>query len=155
MATSPDHQSDEAPVGTPLPSTQRSLALALLRAREKVMTPIRAMLAEAGITKQQWRVLRVLDEFGPLEASKLAELACLLLPSQSRIVQTLLDKGLVTRLPAVDDRRKQIIAITSGGRQIIAANLDRAMSLANDLERLLGRDGLARLLSQLRVLDRL
>ena len=78
-----------------------------------------------------------------------------MLPSQSRIVQTLLDKGLVTRLPAVDDRRKQIIAITSGGRQIIAANLDRAMSLANDLERLLGRDGLARLLSQLRVLDRL
>ena len=155
MATSPDHQSDEAPVGTPLPSTQRSLAFALLRAREKVMTPIRAMLAEAGITEQQWRVLRVLDEFGPLLASKLAELACLLLPSQSRIVQTLLDKGLVTRLPAVDDRRKQIIAITSGGRQIIAANLDRAMSLANDLERLLGRDGLAHLLSQLRVLDRL
>ena len=70
MATSPDHQSDEAPVGAPLPSTQRSLAFALLRAREKVMTPIRAMLAEAGITEQQWRVLRVLDEFGPLEASK-------------------------------------------------------------------------------------
>ena len=94
MATSPDHQSDAAQFGTPLPSTQRSLASSLLWAREKVITPIRAMLAEAGITEQQWRVLRVFDEFGPLEASKLAELACLLLPSQSRIVQTFLDKGL-------------------------------------------------------------
>ena len=155
MATSRDHRTDEAPVGAPLPSTQRSLAFALLRAREKVMTPIRAMLVEAGITEQQWRVLRVLDEFGPLEASKLAELACLLLPSQSRIVQTLVDKGLVTRVSARDDRRKQIVAITAAGRQTIAANLERAMILAGDLERLLGKAGLARLLDQLKVLDRL
>ena len=63
--------------------------------------------------------MRVLGEFGPLEASKLAELACLLLPSQLRIVQTLLDKGLVISSPAVNVWRKKIIAITSDGRQII------------------------------------
>ena len=28
------------------------------------MTPIRDMLSETGITEQQWRVLRVLSEFG-------------------------------------------------------------------------------------------
>ena len=41
-----------------LPSTSRSLPIALIRAREGVMAPIREMLAETGITEQQWRVLR-------------------------------------------------------------------------------------------------
>ena len=77
------------------------------------------MLADAGIIEQQQQVLRAPGEFGPLETSKLAELAYLLLPIQSRIVQTFLDKGLIACLPAVNDWRKKIIAITSGGRQII------------------------------------
>ena len=36
------------------------LPIALMRAREQVMAPIRNMLADSGITEQQWRVLRVL-----------------------------------------------------------------------------------------------
>ena len=79
--------------GHTLPSTKRSIPIALIRAREKVMTPIREMLADSGITEQQWRILRVLEEFGPQDASTLAERACLLLPSQTRIVQTLSGKG--------------------------------------------------------------
>ncbi|MCR9055691.1 MAG: hypothetical protein NXI02_00005, partial [Rhodobacteraceae bacterium] len=68
-----------------LPSTKRSVPIALIRAREKVMGPIREMLSDCGITEQQWRILRVLEEFGPQDASSLAERACLLLPSQTRI----------------------------------------------------------------------
>lgn len=138
-----------------LPPTQRSLAFALLRARERVMTPIRAMLADAGITEQQWRILRVLDEFGPLEASRLAEHACLLLPSQTRIVQTLVAKGLVIRTPHPTDRRRHTVGITTMGLQIIADNLDHATQLASDLETVLGPDGLSDLLERLENLDRL
>ena len=119
------------------------------------MTPIRAMLSDAGITEQQWRVLRVLDEFGPLDASKLAEFACLLLPSQTRIVQTLVEKGLVVRHANLKDRRKHTVEITSAGRKIIKDNLDQAVELARNLEFVMGKGGMANLLDQLKVLEKL
>lgn len=144
---------DIARVGASLPSTQSSLAFALLRARERVMTPIRVMLSGADITEQQWRVLRVLEEFGPLEASKLAENACLLLPSQTRIVQNLVVKGLVVRQNNPNDRRKHTIEITEDGKKIIEENLDEAAELARNLERVMGKDGIENLLKQLKVLD--
>ncbi len=46
----------------PLCQTNRSLPIALLRARETVMGPIRDMLATSGVNEQKWRVLRVLQE---------------------------------------------------------------------------------------------
>ncbi|ASP34206.1 homoprotocatechuate degradation operon regulator HpaR [Labrenzia sp. VG12] len=132
--------------GEALPSTRRSIPIALIRAREKVMTPIREMLADSGITEQQWRILRVLEEFGPQDASTLAERACLLLPSQTRIVQTLLEKGLVTRQADEKDRRKQTVAITDAGRAIIEEKLDDARAIAARIEEVIGKEKLAQLL---------
>ena len=57
--------------------TKRSLPIALLRAREQVMEPIRAMLADSGVTEQKWRVLRVLEEAGEIEPTVIAREACL------------------------------------------------------------------------------
>ena len=88
-----------------LHSTTQSVPMALIRAREKVMGPIRKMLAESGLTEQQWRILRVLEEFGKTEPTRLAEQTCLLLPSLSRILQTLVDKGYVTRVAMVITKR--------------------------------------------------
>lgn len=132
--------------GEALPSTRRSIPIALIRAREKVMTPIREMLADSGITEQQWRILRVLEEFGPQDASTLAERACLLLPSQTRIVQTLLEKGLVTRQADENDRRKQTVAITDAGCAIIEEKLDDARAIAVRIEEIIGKEKLAQLL---------
>jgi len=138
---------DKEPVGgRALPSTRRSIPIALIRAREKVMAPIREMLAETGITEQQWRILRVLEEFGPQDASSLADRACLLLPSQTRIVQTLLEKGLVTRQADEKDRRKQTVAITEAGQAIIHDNLAEAQSIAARIEDVIGKDRLQELL---------
>ena len=58
-----------------LPPTDQSLPIALLRARERLMIPIREALQVTGLTEQQWRLLRVLEEFGPQDATKLAERA--------------------------------------------------------------------------------
>ena len=69
--------------------TKRSLPIALLRAREQVMEPIRAMLADSGVTEQKWRVLRVLEEAGEIEPTVIAREACLHLPSLSRILKTM------------------------------------------------------------------
>jgi len=73
----------------PLPSTSRSLPIALIRAREGVMAPIRDMLSETGITEQQWRVLRVLAEYGQMDTKTLADRSSLLFPSLTRIAATL------------------------------------------------------------------
>ncbi len=138
-----------------LPSTTQSVPMALIRARERIMEPIREMLAPAGITEQQWRVLRVLEEFGPLDPTKLSERACLLLPSQTRIVQTLVAKRLVTRDPHPTDRRRQTVAITRAGRKILEDHLEQARAIAERVERQLGKKKLQTLLGILAELGEL
>lgn len=66
--------------GFGLAETRRTLPIALLRAREAVMERFRPVLNSHDITEQQWRVIRVLQEHGATDASKLAELACILPP---------------------------------------------------------------------------
>lgn len=136
-----------------LRETQRSLPMALLRARETVMAPIREMLAEAGVTEQQWRVLRVLEEAGPTETTVLARQASLLAPSLTRMVQTLVKKELVTRRPDQSDARRQVIDIAPSGRAMLAAYRDEAQAIALDLEERFGRRRLEQLLDLLNALD--
>lgn len=109
--------------------TSRSLPIALLRARERVMGPIREMLSGVGITEQQWRVLRVLEEDGPMEPTRIAELACLLLPSLTRILQKLEEKDLITRRQDSDDKRKQVVQISKAGAALIAAQLPASLAV--------------------------
>lgn len=138
-----------------LPSTARSLPIVLMRARERVMAPIREMLAESGITEQQWRVLRVLSEYGPQDASRLAERACLLLPSLTRIARSMVDKGYISRTAHAGDRRRQTLAITPAGQQIIDDHLPAALEIAALFESTLGAEKHERLLDLLQELDRL
>lgn len=124
----------------PVPSTARSLPIALLRARERVMGPIRNMLADVGITEQQWRVLRVLDEQGPMEPTRISEEACLLLPSLTRILQKLEEKAMIVRAPDPRDRRKQIVRVTEDGSAVIRANLGTSMQMMDHLREQMGSD---------------
>ena len=132
-----------------LPSTERSLPIALIRARERVMAPIRAMLSSSGITEQQWRVLRVLSEAGPIDATELSDRACLLLPSLTRITRALADQGLINRTQDNTDRRKQTLTITPEGRALIEDNLAEAARIAAALKELMGQDDFDQLLSLL------
>lgn len=136
--------------------TSRSLPIALLRARERVMGPIRKMLADAGVTEQQWRVLRVLNEEGPQEPTHLADRACLLLPSLTRILQKLEAKGLILRQSHPCDKRRQIVDVTDKGKQIIQDNMQVTLRLAEDLRTKLGperHEALLDLLNDLRDLE--
>jgi len=136
-----------------LPSTDRSLPIALMRAREGVMPPIRKMLSESDITEQQWRVLRVLSEYGPQNVSALASRACFLFPSLTRIAQTMSKKGLITLERDDVDRRRQTIAITAAGQQIIDNNSEQAAQIVNEFKQKLGTDNYEQLLDLLALLD--
>jgi len=136
-----------------LPSTSRSLPIALIRAREGVMLPIREMLVETGITEQQWRVLRVLSEFGTLDSKTLADRSSLLFPSLTRIVTTLRKKGLITQTRDDKDRRRQYIQITNEGQKIIDDNVDQAARIVSGFKRKLGKHDYETLLDLLSKLD--
>ncbi|MDF1804537.1 homoprotocatechuate degradation operon regulator HpaR [Thalassovita sp.] len=136
-----------------LPSTTRSLPIALIRAREGVMAPIRDMLAETGITEQQWRVLRVLSEYGALDTTTLAERSCLLFPSLTRIAATLREKGLITQTRDIQDRRRQFIEITPKGQKIISDRVDHAAQIVAEFKTTLGADNYETLLDLLAMLD--
>ena len=136
-----------------IPSTERSLPIALLRAREGVMSPIRKMLAETGITEQQWRVLRVLSEFGKTDATTLAERSSLLFPSLTRIAATLRDKGLVTQTRDEKDRRRQFVEITKAGQKIIDERSQEAANIVSGFKDVLGEQEYELLLDLLAKLD--
>jgi homoprotocatechuate degradation regulator HpaR len=116
------------------------------------MGPIREMLAESNISEQKWRVLRVLDEAGPMEQTALAHGACLLLPSLTRMLRAMEDEGLVTRSSDRDDRRKSIVAITKAGRGILSDHAADSARLVEQLEARFDANELERLLDLLQVL---
>lgn len=127
--------------------------MALMRAREGVMAPIRNMLADSGITEQQWRVLRVLSEQGPMDASSLAKQSSLLFPSLTRIAQTMKSKGLITQHADPNDKRRHMLAIADAGQMIIDQNRDQAAAIADRYRQKLGDENLDRLIDLLHMLD--
>ena len=136
-----------------LQPTKRSLPIALIRAREGVMAPIREMLAETAITEQQWRVLRVLSEYGRLDAKTLADRSSLLFPSLTRIAATLREKGLITQTRDDADRRRQFIKITPEGQKIIDDRATQAAQIVDGFKSALGAENYKTLLDLLTLLD--
>jgi homoprotocatechuate degradation regulator HpaR len=93
----------------------RSLPMALLKAREAVMKKFSPALKEHDLSPQQWRVIRVLVEVDALDASGIAQRCALLLPSLSRILQNLHKRRLVDRNSDAGDQRRSMISITPAG----------------------------------------
>ena len=151
MSDDPREQDGDKRLG--MPYTSRSLPIALLRARERVMAPIRAMLSDAGVTEQQWRVLRVLQEYGEMEPKILAEHACLLLPSLTRIMQALEERGLITRARDARDGRKLRLAISEEGVALIASKRDEARRIFSQIEEEFGKERVEMLLDLLNELS--
>src|SRR4029450_1346075 len=106
----------------------KSLPMALMRTREAVMKRFRPSLRDHDITEQQWRVLRALDHWGPLEATDLARRTVLLAPSLSRILRDLEARGLVERAAVRSDLRRTLIRVSDQGARLIAANAPEAGS---------------------------
>ncbi len=146
------HMTDPLP---PFRQTRRSLPIALLRAREAVMGPLRGMLATSGVNEQKWRVLRVLQERGPLELSQVAAEAVLLLSSLTRMVGPMVEEGLITRMTPPEDRRKSIVAIAPAGLALVNAHAQQSAEILGRIESEFGRKRLETLLDLLEDLQKL
>lgn len=131
---------------------KNSLAGTLLSAREAVMAPIRPMLAKAGVTEQQWRVLRVLNDLGPADLKTLAEQALLFGPSVTRILKDLVQRGFVIREPNPKDGRGAIVSLSAKGRALIDETAAHTVQQLNFYSRKFGNARLKHLISELKAL---
>lgn len=81
-----------------------------------------------GVSVAEWVVLREAFERTGVVPSNLADRLGMTRGAVSKIVDRLIDKGLVTRTQSQDDRRYQAIALTSAGKKLVP----RLAALANE-----------------------
>jgi DNA-binding MarR family transcriptional regulator len=82
-------------------------------------------LCDIGLTPSQSEVLRILGDHAPLSLTGLGELlVCESGKNPSRLVDRLVDAGLVERAIAHDDRRHVTLRLTDAGRAAEAAVRD-------------------------------
>ncbi|WP_020394048.1 homoprotocatechuate degradation operon regulator HpaR [Thiolinea disciformis] len=98
---------------------QRNLPLLLLQAREVFMPHFRPILNYAGLTEQQWRILRVLHEIGALEPRQICEHCMIYSSSLAGILKRMEELTLITRYPVEQDKRRMLIDLTEKSRALI------------------------------------
>mgnify|MGYP003899552563 CR=1 FL=1 len=120
--------------------------MALLRAREAVMHRFRPILAAHGLTEQQWRVLRALDDREErISVGELADATFLLGPSLSRMLASLDERGLIARSAGATDGRRADISITTDGRRIVGEVAPESEAAYRDIEGQISTDDLGTL----------
>lgn len=127
----------------------QSLPMTLLKAREVVMRKFMPSLREHGLSAQQWRVLRALNEATSKDASEIAEQCSILMPSLSRILRNLENRKLIRRKSCPDDQRRSLISITAKGRSLVDRIAPISEERYEDIARRFGKKNLADLYSML------
>ncbi|MAS03873.1 MAG: homoprotocatechuate degradation operon regulator HpaR [Ahrensia sp.] len=135
--------------GFELSQTRRTLPMALLRARELVMDQFRPLLRAHGVTEQQWRVLRVLQEADGMDASQLASAANILAPSLTRILRTMTSQHLVDVRKDSADGRRSLIKLSQRGSELLYEVAPHSAQIYAALEVKLGRRNIDQLLDAL------
>jgi homoprotocatechuate degradation regulator HpaR len=148
------HADPDAPTRgrRPLRRIDDSLAICLLRAREAVMNRFRPLLKRHDLTEQQWRVLRVLAEFGRCDAGSVAQSSCIHPASLSRILRTLDGRGLLITNTSMTDSRRVEVALTETGREVFAHVAPESEAIYRRIESEIGAGGLERALRSIRSL---
>jgi len=127
-----------------------SLTLALLQAREALMTHFRPELNEIGLTEQQWRIIRTLAQYEELDSATLADKACILKPSLTGIINRLLETGLIMRRRSESDQRVVFISLSDNGKQIFSQMSVRMEARYKHIQDVFGEEKLDQLLELLK-----
>ena len=101
------------------------------------------------VTEQQWRVLRVLHESEGIDATELAQGACVLAPSLSRIIKTLEAKSLIDVRKSRKDGRRAEIRLSDRGRIFIEELAPESAAIYADIEARVGVERIETLLNEI------
>lgn len=94
------------------PLTHRNLPQLLLKTREALLGHFRLIINHFGLTEQQWRIIRTLDEYGDMEPNQLCEACQILSPSMTGVLSRMKALDLVDRRRIPTDRRRILISLT-------------------------------------------
>ena len=130
-------------------SKHASINISLIQAREALMTQFRPILNNAGITDQQWRIIRLLAENGTMDFQDLAAQACILRPSLTGILTRLEKVGYVVRLKPSNDQRRVYLKLTGEGEKLHRTTCDQVDARYDVIESVLSKDKLKQLQSLL------
>ena len=133
----------------PSPLRHRNLPLLLLQARERVIARFRPALNEAGLTEQQWRIVRALLESGPLEPRQIVRLCAISSPSLAGVLARMDEQGLVQRERMESDLRRVRVSLTAKSRGLAARMAPGIEAAYAQIEQELGARAFERLLAQL------
>jgi homoprotocatechuate degradation regulator HpaR len=135
-----------------LPPFEQTLGAIQLSAKEAVQAPMRPTLRENNITEPQWRVLRVINDRGAADASGLAEVGLLHAPSVTRILKELEQRKLIVRETDVNDRRRNLVALSPEGREVVKVISRQVLHVMREHSVRFGDQRMEKLLNELRAL---
>ena len=116
----------------------RNLPLLLLQARERVIGRFRPLLNAHGITEQQWRIVRVLLDSGPLEPRQIGELCHISSPSLAGVLARMEELDLIVRKRVAHDQRRQMVSLTRRSRALAARLAPKIDEIYQNIEALIG-----------------
>lgn len=117
----------------------RNLPQLLLKTRDRLMSNFRPTLTHFGLTEQQWRILRVLDEHEQLEPREICEMCQILSPSMAGVLARMEDMGLIRRNRMPDDQRRVMVRLADRGDKLIEAIAPLIDARYNELENAMGK----------------
>jgi homoprotocatechuate degradation regulator HpaR len=96
----------------------RNLPLLMLQAREKVIRHFRPILNRHGITEQQWRIVRLLLDVGPLQPREISELCSISSPSLAGMLARMESLGYLKRTGFKNDQRRVLVSLAPRSRAL-------------------------------------
>jgi DNA-binding MarR family transcriptional regulator len=135
------------PLREPDVNTARLLAQASARLERRIVGGVRG--AGHAVRPAHSAVFVHIDD-GGTRLTALAERAVMTPQAMGELVDDLVTRGYVDRVPDPADRRAKLIMLTPLGYEAVQAAYDTIIGIEADLEALLGRTGLARLRTALR-----
>jgi homoprotocatechuate degradation regulator HpaR len=124
----------------PTPLKRRNLPLMMLQAREHVIAHFRPVLNANGITEQQWRIVRLLLDTGPLEPHQIGELCRLSSPSLAGVLSRMEQIGFVRRKRLPQDQRRVHVSLTPRSRALATRMAPRIEAVYAHIEELMGAE---------------
>jgi homoprotocatechuate degradation regulator HpaR len=123
----------------------RNLPLLLLQVRERIIGHFRPVLNAHGITEQQWRIVRLLLDAGPLEPREICELCTLSSPSLAGVLARMEETDLVKRQRLPYDQRRLRVSLTRRSRALAVRMAPQIEAVYARVEGKLGKKACRRL----------
>lgn len=84
------------------------------------MSHFRPILNHFGLTEQQWRILRALDEYGQLEPREICNLCQILSSSMAGVLARMEEMELIQRSRVSEDQRRVLVRLAKKGDQLVS-----------------------------------